>query len=495
MSLDNIRRALKRISREQDDIRQANIDRLRKSIAAMRDLNGPYSSHRKVKNCLLRVLNQMNRKQYLINDSACDSLEMIADELQTNLNGIGTSAGKTRVTVLFPYDFRPLDCGGAIRAYNLYRNLARHMPVTIVSVVDSWKRKKSMPLARDFSAHAVPHSREFTRLKEREEKEAGGELLDILLIEHYDLMPDLVDLCRHLVYSTDIFIASHPFLFPLLKRECGARTLVYEAHNIEAELKKSYFPPGNARAARYIDQTLAAEKEACMESALVISVSRYDSDYMVADFGVPEEKIHISPNGADMSTAVFTDEEEKAALKESLGIREPLVIFLGGMHGPNIEAGDFIIEKLAPRDRDRTYVIAGRLCEHYGGGRRPIPGNVALLGILSDEEKEALYSISDVAINPMFSGSGTNIKIYDYGAHGMPVVTTRFGMRGIEDLLDCVTVCGAEDFLEGISSALSQRGRPEERARLKRYRDIIREKYDYAAIAGKLAARLQQLAR
>ena len=38
----------------------------------------------------------------------------------------------------------------------------------------------------------------------------------------------------------------------------------------------------------------------------------------------------------------------------------------------------------------------------------------------------------DVALNPMFSGSGSNLKMLDYTASGVPVLTTPFGNRGLD---------------------------------------------------------------
>ena len=42
-----------------------------------------------------------------------------------------------------------------------------------------------------------------------------------------------------------------------------------------------------------------------------------------------------------------------------------------------------------------------------------------------------LYAAADLAINPVRIGSGTNIKMLDYMAAGLPVVTTDVGARGI----------------------------------------------------------------
>ena len=37
----------------------------------------------------------------------------------------------------------------------------------------------------------------------------------------------------------------------------------------------------------------------------------------------------------------------------------------------------------------------------------------------------------DLALNPMASGSGTNLKMLEYAATGTPILTTEFGNRGL----------------------------------------------------------------
>ena len=50
-----------------------------------------------------------------------------------------------------------------------------------------------------------------------------------------------------------------------------------------------------------------------------------------------------------------------------------------------------------------------------------------------------------MAINPMFGGSGTNIKMFDFMAAGLPTISTEIGARGIESPgggLDMIWVTG-----------------------------------------------------
>ena len=118
--------------------------------------------------------------------------------------------------------------------------------------------------------------------------------------------------------------------------------------------------------------------------------------------------------------------------------------------------------------------------------------NVVLLGRVTDEEKKALYKIADLALNPMTSGSGTNIKMLDYMAAGLPVISTPVGARGL-DLEDSknALICEISDFPERISRILADR---------KLYTEIrnngrkhVVEKFDWSKIAAEMGKVLGQI--
>jgi glycosyltransferase involved in cell wall biosynthesis len=61
----------------------------------------------------------------------------------------------------------------------------------------------------------------------------------------------------------------------------------------------------------------------------------------------------------------------------------------------------------------------------------PVPANVQLAGPVSAGFKQDLLSIADLALNPVTSGSGTNLKMLEYFGSGIPVVSSEFGARGL----------------------------------------------------------------
>ena len=77
------------------------------------------------------------------------------------------------------------------------------------------------------------------------------------------------------------------------------------------------------------------------------------------------------------------------------------------------------------------FLLMGSQCDFFKG--KKLPENVGLLGVVSEGAKAKIFETVDFALNPMMSGSGTNLKMFDYMAAGIPVITTEFGARGIED--------------------------------------------------------------
>src|SRR5262249_30477231 len=60
------------------------------------------------------------------------------------------------------------------------------------------------------------------------------------------------------------------------------------------------------------------------------------------------------------------------------------------------------------------------------------PRNVLRLGVLSEAEKAVLLSWSNLAVNPLFEGGGSSLKVPDFFAARLPLVSARAGVRGFD---------------------------------------------------------------
>src|SRR5262245_12940379 len=114
------------------------------------------------------------------------------------------------------------------------------------------------------------------------------------------------------------------------------------------------------------------------------------------------------------------------------------ILFVGSGYKPNVEALDFIVMHLSRKMINYQFMIMGGVGDLYlnsiNAKKTAVPNNVKLFGTVDTSLRDIIYKAADIAINPMFSGSGTNIKMFDYMAAGLPTITTLIGARGIDNI-------------------------------------------------------------
>src|SRR5262249_48171671 len=152
------------------------------------------------------------------------------------------------------------------------------------------------------------------------------------------------------------------------------------------------------------------------------------------------------------------------------------------LYGPNIEAARFLAAKLAPAMADVSFVIAGGV----GEAIKAAGENVRITGRLEANELDRWLIAADLAINPMFSGSGTNIKMFDLMAVGLPVVTTPIGARGI-DMGAAKAFIVVDGSAPSFVAAIEALRGPEARARIgSAARSVIEHSYAWEVISRNL---------
>jgi glycosyltransferase involved in cell wall biosynthesis len=140
-----------------------------------------------------------------------------------------------------------------------------------------------------------------------------------------------------------------------------------------------------------------------------------------------------------------------------------------------------------------TFVIGGGVSSAIDGAALAANGirNVRVTGHLSEVDKLAYLGASDLAINPMFSGSGTNIKMFDFMAAGLPIVSTPIGARGISQGSETVfSVCDKEHFARGVQQVLND---PLHGASLgQAARRRVQEAFSWERLSANLGVRLRR---
>lgn len=291
-----------------------------------------------------------------------------------------------------------------------------------------------------------------------------------------------------LLESTDIVLARGPWQVQELLDRSDV-PVIYSSHNVEVERFESTHPPlyGILR-----DRVHELERVAVEETVATICTSRRDAHLYRDRFDVGTPLI-VAPNGTSEDSIRERDPNSKEAtkLRRQYGFdhETSIALFVGSDYGPNVRAVEHILE-LADRFQtqrpDLEFVIVGTV----GNTIQSNEPNVTVTGFV--EEFEAHFDIADIALNPMTTGAGTNIKLFDYFARGLPVVSTPFGTRGIE-LEDETHACvvALDEFPHRILQLLES---PEQRNRIgEAARTLVADKYTWETISEQLFVRLEEL--
>ena len=296
---------------------------------------------------------------------------------------------------------------------------------------------------------------------------------------------------RQELASRPFVMLEHPYLYPYVQHRLPPGTLLaLNAHNIEFLLFKSM--GGNSRTERWgLKRLFDIEKAAFLKAHVSFVCSEEDRDSAIELFGADPARIHVAPNGVDTGSISAPSDAERRAAKEQLGLQgRPVALFIGSNWPPNVQAAREIV-RLAGSDKRTQYLIVGgvgagldadtRINTGTGAG---LPDNVRVTGFVDDI---SLYlSASDVAVNPMLSGSGTNIKMFEFLAAGLPVVTTPFGARGLNSgNTDAVIPVALDDIPATIRDLMAA---DERMAKLRKAaRRLVEEHFVWTAISRRMS--------
>jgi FkbM family methyltransferase len=398
---------------------------------------------------------------------------------------------RPKVTVAVPFPVYPPLSGGQLRIFSLYRHVARAFDVELVTFTGRDVEFSVHEIAPGVTEIRVPKSARHEAEEARLTADAGGiPVGDIALSRFVDHTPAYGEALAQSIETATLVVASHPYALPAIRPVLGGRPLVYEAHNVEYLLKKAVLAGAGALGVELTDSVRALEAEACRTSELILCCSAQDRLDLCALYGLASDRVLIVPNGVDAGAMAFTPAAARRRLRMEAGLDgAPIALFVASWHPPNHEAAEALF-KIAEAMPWMRFLLAGSQCLPLAD--HPRPANVGLLGVVDDDALALLLAAADVALNPMLSGSGSNLKLATYLAAGVPVVTTPVGARGY-DLVDGehAMICRVEDFPDRIARVLNDSGLAERLAT--RGRHLVERHHDWAAIASDAVATLRAL--
>lgn len=174
----------------------------------------------------------------------------------------------------------------------------------------------------------------------------------------------------------------------------------------------------------------------------------------------------------------------------------PRIGFLGAMDSSHTEQGlVWFVESVLPLVRARIpkaeLIVAGRRSSASLAMLLNAADGVDFRGEVAHPDE--VYRRTRVFINPIFSGSGVNMKLGGPAQRGIPIVTTSFGVRGLDSLAHSAIVAdNPGDFAGGIISLL---GSDEDWARCSRDCRSALDIHGSTSVAGAFMALMASVRR
>jgi glycosyltransferase involved in cell wall biosynthesis len=376
------------------------------------------------------------------------------------------------------YPSNPARHGGGMRIQSLWGSMPADIGAKGVVLAHTDGGTASMPLtrARPGFEHHVPFWPELRATIAQLNAVTGTSTDDIALALAATGEDPFTKVLRSAVGAgADVLVLSHPFMVRQARAAAPHLPVVYEAHNVEADLKASMFADddGGRQAVELVAQL---EAEACAHASLVVCCTEEDRRRLIERYGVASEIVHVIPNGASIASAVFTP----WAMRD---LAAPRCVFAGSGHAPNLEAAAIIIEAAASLP-EVGFDLVGDL--DTGLRHLALPENVVLHGRVSDVQKRWLFTQAALALNPMKVGSGSNLKLVDYLAAGLPVVSSTVGARGFSPkLVDCLELVAPEPTM--LADAIGQSLQRDWSDATTKAREIVESEYDWRMISARYA--------
>ena len=336
-----------------------------------------------------------------------------------SLTSQAVMAPKARL-VLNDYDSLDSTGGGATRTRGLCRGLAETSQIIFLAFANDQKPRRRVSEDGRILSLLVDKLPQHLAEHELHNSLHWVSTADIVSYRHAAQNSRLMALFRCAASCSAAIICEHPYMVGL-PRAYGVE-FIYSSQNIEIALKSEGLRDHPLRE-QLLPLVREAESFACSASTFIVAVSKGDATSLGATYR-STAPIMVVPNGAE---GPAIGENGEAAPGPEGG--RPVAIFIGSVHGPNYEAARWIATDLATALPQFDFAFVGSIASSLTG---PMPSNVKLIGEVSSIEKTRHLGEARVALNPMMSGSGSNVKMADYLQHGVPVLTTAFGARGYE---------------------------------------------------------------
>ncbi|WP_121357020.1 glycosyltransferase family 4 protein [Flavisolibacter nicotianae] len=344
-----------------------------------------------------------------------------------------------KILSIIPYEFYPPKYGGALRCFHILREMAKEHEVTLLTVqsLQDFNRKTEPSFPDNIkvvSTSDEPGYRSvFNIFPERIANAINSRLLkrslfvlgNLYLLRTYPVL-------KQLLRENEFHLVNYESMdsFALLQkhvRRLSPKTLqLYDAHNVDSTLWNQFRRfDRNAALKKYANDALSMEKRFHSTLDLCFTCSEADKKKL-DDLNKGRLFVKVIPNGVDCAARPFVENVDKA------GIRN--LLFCGTLdYAPNTEGILWFYKTVFPVLKQRfpelTLTIIGKM--NQPGPYQDLVNDSSVHFVGPVDDVRPYYVASSVFIVPLFSGSGTRLKILEAASMGNPVVSTTIGAEGL----------------------------------------------------------------
>ncbi|BAY65888.1 group 1 glycosyl transferase [Calothrix brevissima NIES-22] len=216
-------------------------------------------------------------------------------------------------------------------------------------------------------------------------------------------------------FSFAAVFVEYVFLSNVIKYVPKNTLKIIDTHDVFANRHISLIE--NKMTASFFTTSIKEEVKGLNRSDLVLAIQEEEKEYF---------ERHINPDVIEVSHL----EEEKFITREYQYVQSVGVI--ASRNAINISSVKKFVEIVNKKEtlKDLKIYIAGSVCQAI----RQDYTNVVYLNHVDSLEK--FYSIADIFVNPMLSGTGIKIKTLEAFAYGVPFLSTTSGSLGTGSIFD-----------------------------------------------------------
>ncbi len=374
----------------------------------------------------------------------------------SQLRCVQTSNGKPTLIYVVPYDIVRLQTGGGKRIAGIAKALSPEFRVYILSLSPSARPLSMREISPDVWMVAVPRSLDFEEKIHGLSDACSGAAPLFAFVEYFSYLPEFESILAQLAPDAFGWVLPSPFAWPSLQHffKPESQTLIYDSHDDLLGFLQAGLSCSNQERLAQAEQI---ERAMLKEASIAVFCTKEDLASVQSRQPALAGKGVVVPNGVDLVSSEWVPPAKALEIRSRIGLDRPVLLFAGANYKPNHEAVDEIVRNLAPAFPQALFVVMGmNLPPYYAFGGAEPGENVVLMGPVSEEIKEAAFSLADVALAPMKSGTGSSLKIPDYIAHGKIVVGTSIGLRGFETFSKYISVVSSEDIQGALAQVLGK---------------------------------------